>query len=72
MADEVRRDLPSFSASVLNKTEYLCQDDVGDGTTEAHAEVIDQDVSQCVRSHTIDLIQSPIDLRFTMRLFSLK
>ena len=46
MADEVRRDLqlPSFSASVLDKTEYLCQNDVGDGTTEAHAEVIYQDV----------------------------
>ena len=48
MADEVRRDLPSFSASVLNKTEYLCQDDVGDGTTESHAGVIDQDVSGCI------------------------
>ena len=50
MADEVRRDLqlPSFSASVLDKTEYLCQNDVGDGTTEAHAEVIDQDVSGCI------------------------
>ena len=33
MADEVGRDLPSFSASVLDKTDYLCQNDVGDGTT---------------------------------------
>ena len=46
MADEVGRDLPSFSASVLvEKTEYLCQNDVGDGTTGAHADVIDQNVS---------------------------
>ena len=28
MADEVERDLPSFPASVLDKTEYLCQNDV--------------------------------------------
>ena len=43
MVDEVGRDLPSFSASVLvEKTEYLCQNDVGDGTTGAHADVIDQ------------------------------
>ena len=43
MVDEVGRDLPSFSASVLvEKTEYLGQNDVGDGTTGAHADVIDQ------------------------------
>ena len=43
MADEVGRDLPSFSASVLvEKTEHLCQNDVGNGTTGAHADVIDQ------------------------------
>ena len=43
MADEVG-DLPSFLTSVLDKTEYICQIDVGEVTTEAHAEVIDQSI----------------------------
>ena len=44
MADEVGRDLPSFLTSVLDKTGYICQNDVGEGTAEAHAEVIDQSI----------------------------
>ena len=28
MADEAGRDLPSFLTSVLDKTEYICQNDV--------------------------------------------
>ena len=32
------------SASVLDKTEYICQNDLGDGTAEAHAEVIDPSI----------------------------
>ena len=48
MADEegfdVGRDLPAFLASVLDKTEYICQNDVGEGAVEAHAEVIDQTI----------------------------
>ena len=44
MADEVGRDLPSFLTSVLDKTECICQNDVGKGTAEAHAEVIDQSI----------------------------
>ena len=48
MADEVGRDLPSFLASVLDKTEYICQNDVGKGTAEAHAEVIDQRIRMLI------------------------
>ena len=48
MADEdgfdVGRDLSAFLASVLDKTEYICQSDVGEGAAEAHAEVIDQSI----------------------------
>ena len=44
MADEVGRDLPSFLTSVLDKTEYICQNDVGEGAAEPHAEVIDQSI----------------------------
>ena len=48
MADEesfdIRRDLPVFLASVLNKTEYICQNDEVEGAAEAHAEVIDQSI----------------------------
>jgi len=48
MADEegfdIRRDLPVFLASVLDKTEYICQNDVGEGAAEVHAEVIDQSI----------------------------
>ena len=34
------RDLLAFLSSVLDKTEYICQNDVCEGTAEAHAEVI--------------------------------
>ena len=48
MADEegfdIGRDLPVFLASVLDKTEYICQNDEGEGAAEAHAEVIDQSI----------------------------
>ena len=44
MADEVGRDLPSFLTSVLDKTEYIWRNDVGKGTVEAYAEVIDQSI----------------------------
>ena len=48
MADEegfdIRRDLPVFLASVLDKTESICQNDEGEGAAEAHAEVIDQSI----------------------------
>ena len=44
MADEVGRDLPSLLASV-DKTEYICQNDVGEGTAETYTEVIDP----CIR-----------------------
>ena len=48
MADEegvdVGRDLPAFSASFLDKTEYIFQSYVGKGGTETHAEVIDQSI----------------------------
>ena len=44
MADEVGRDLPSFLTSVLDKTEYIWRNDVGEGTAGAHAEVIDQSI----------------------------
>ena len=48
MADEegfdIGRDLSVFLASVLDKTEYICQNDEGEGATEAHAEVIDQSI----------------------------
>ena len=41
MADEegfdTRRDLPVFLASVLDKMEYICQNDEGEGAAEAHA-----------------------------------
>ena len=42
MADEVGRDLPPFLASVLDKMENICQNDMGEGTAKAHAEVINQ------------------------------
>ena len=35
--------------SVLGKTEYICQNDVGEGTAEVHAEVIDQSIRVSVR-----------------------
>ena len=46
MADEVSvgRELPSFVNSVLDKTECICQGNVGVGTAETHAEVIDQSI----------------------------
>ena len=44
MADEVGRDLPSFLTSVLDKTEYIWRNDVGEATTKAHAEAIDQSI----------------------------
>ncbi|XP_068723738.1 uncharacterized protein [Montipora capricornis] len=48
MADEegfdIGRDLPVFLASVLDKTEYIWQNDEGEGAAEAHAEVIDQSI----------------------------
>ena len=44
MADEVGGDLPSFLTSVLDKTGYICQNDVGEGTAKAIAEVIDQSI----------------------------
>ena len=44
MADEVGRDLPSFLTSVLDKTEYIWRNDVGEGIAGAHAEVIDQSI----------------------------
>ena len=48
MADEkgfdIGRDLPVFLASVLDKTEYICQNDECKGAAEAHAEVIDQSI----------------------------
>ncbi|KAL9989596.1 hypothetical protein ACROYT_G004161 [Oculina patagonica] len=42
---DVVRDLPAFLASVLDKTEYICQNDVDEGTAEAHDEVIDQSIT---------------------------
>ena len=44
MADEIGRDLPLFLTSVLDKMEYIWRNDVGEGTAEAHAEVIDQSI----------------------------
>ena len=44
MADEVGRDLPSFLTSVLDKMEYIRQNNVGEGTAGTHAEVIDQSI----------------------------
>ena len=48
MADEkgfdIGRDLPVFLASVLDKTEYICQNDEGEGAAKANAEVIDQSI----------------------------
>ena len=41
---DIGRDLPVFLASVLDKTEYFCQNDEGEGVAEAHAEVIDQSI----------------------------
>ena len=41
MADEEGFDFwPQFQA----KTEYICQNDEGEGAAEAHAEVIDQSI----------------------------
>ena len=48
MADEegfdIGRDLLEFLASVLDKTEYIFQNDEGEGHAEAHADVIDQSI----------------------------
>ena len=48
MADEegfdIGRVLPAFLASVLDKTDYICQNDVDEGAAEAHAEVIDHNI----------------------------
>ena len=48
MADEegfdIGRDLAVFLASLLDKTEYICQNDEGEGAAEAHAEGIDQSI----------------------------
>ena len=41
---DVGRDLPAFLASVLDKAEHICQNDVSEGAAEAHAEVIDQSI----------------------------
>ena len=43
-AFDVTRDLPVFLASVLDKAEYICENDVDEGTAEAHDEVIDQSI----------------------------
>ena len=43
-AFNVTTGLPVFLASVLDKTEYICQNDVDEGTAEAHCEVIDQSI----------------------------
>ena len=40
----MRRYLPLFLTSVLDKTEYICQNDVSEGTAETHAEAIDQNI----------------------------
>ena len=48
MADEdgfdIGRDLPVFLASVLDKTECICQSDEVEEAAEANAEVIDQSI----------------------------
>ena len=48
MADEegfdIGRDLAVFLASLLDKTEYISQNDEGEGAAEAHAEGIDQSI----------------------------
>ena len=48
MADEegfdIGRDLLVLLASVLDKTEYICQNDEGERAAEAHARVIDQSI----------------------------
>ena len=41
---DFRRDLPLFLASVLDKTECVCQNEEGEAAAEAHAEVIDQSI----------------------------
>ena len=41
---DIGRDLPVSLASVLDKTEYICQNDEGEGAAEAHAKVIDQSI----------------------------
>ena len=41
---DIGRDLPVFLASVLDKMEYICQNDEGEGAAEAHAKVIDQSI----------------------------
>ena len=51
---DIGRDLPVFLASVLDKTEYICQNDEGEGAAEAHVEVIDQ---------SIRMLRSIIDCR---------
>ena len=48
MSDEdsfdIGRDQLVFLVSVLDKTEYICQNDEEEGAAEAHAEVIDQSI----------------------------
>ena len=39
---DIGRDLLVFLASVLDKTEYIWQNNEGERAAEAHAEVIDQ------------------------------
>ena len=46
-AFDVTRDLLVFLASVLDKAEHICENDVDEGTAEAHAEVIDQSLKRC-------------------------
>lgn len=41
---DVGRDLPAFLGSVLDKAEHICQNDVGEGAGDAHAEVINQGI----------------------------
>ena len=41
---DIGRDLPVFLASVLDKTEYICQNDESKGAADSHAEVIDQSI----------------------------
>ena len=41
---DIGRDLLVFLASVLVKTEYICQNDEQKGAVEVHAEVIDQSI----------------------------
>ena len=45
---DVGRDLPAFLASVLDKAEHICQNDVGEGAAHAHAEVINQSIRMLI------------------------